>query len=318
MPPIYDPDGSNHSGNTPLSLPESQRPYVLFRVINKSGPERGPGAPNGGFDWKGNLRPRWPLETATVSLESFDDHMSWKHVPTPYISFFSDWNTAMRRISWIFSKGGRRISIIAIWGRDLEHLYNAHAIARKLGYVGGDYHMRDENWKRRKLVHHRYEYLHHGRLMRQDSLFLATFSSRKEFGTICSLATDMWQGSFDCAGFSTMKQLFDQYSSLSPIINLGKLWALMTIQKRSEWTINQHPNGEISVLGLGREWTFRDVASLDPVWESEDEEILDSTLDHIPPSTRYSASDSNATRLSSSEEMYNHLRTLFFHGGRES
>ncbi|CAG7559567.1 unnamed protein product [Fusarium equiseti] len=67
-----------------------------------------------------------------------DAHMSWRHVDSPFVSFFRTWDRAMRwRKNLIEVRGGRGIRIIAVWLKGLTKVYDAYEIAISLGYPRG-------------------------------------------------------------------------------------------------------------------------------------------------------------------------------------
>jgi len=98
-----------------------------------------------------------------------DDHMSWRPVDSPFVSFFRTWERAMYwRENLIRNRGGRGIRIIAVWLKGLTKVYDAYEIARHLGYP------RD---LRRVLEHHRHEILVEGGIHGDDYRVLAIFDS---------------------------------------------------------------------------------------------------------------------------------------------
>ncbi|KAJ5271832.1 hypothetical protein N7524_005101 [Penicillium chrysogenum] len=84
---------------------------------------------------------------------AFDSHLSWKKVPTPFVSFFGTWTRAMRWREWLERNHHTDIKVVALWARDMGHVYNAMTVALGLGYsdTGSD--------NRRKLRNHEDEYL---------------------------------------------------------------------------------------------------------------------------------------------------------------
>ncbi|RFN50178.1 hypothetical protein FIE12Z_5582 [Fusarium flagelliforme] len=64
-----------------------------------------------------------------------DNHMSWRHVNSSFVSFFRTWGRAMHwRKDLIEDRGGMGVRIIAVWLKGLTRVYDAHKIARSLGY----------------------------------------------------------------------------------------------------------------------------------------------------------------------------------------
>ncbi|CAJ2511020.1 Uu.00g066450.m01.CDS01 [Anthostomella pinea] len=122
-------------------------------------------APNWNFE-DGSLTPR-----KLVGLRGLDRHMAWdSQYSSPFISFFSDWNVAVRRRKWIMANGGAEVVILAVWAKDLVKLYDAHRIAFALGYRAFP-----RKGPRRLLYHHQHEYLHFGPLLAGGSHIIALF-----------------------------------------------------------------------------------------------------------------------------------------------
>ncbi|KAJ5478640.1 hypothetical protein N7530_004149 [Penicillium desertorum] len=84
---------------------------------------------------------------------AFDSHLSWKKLPTPFVSFFSTWARAMRWREWLEENHHTDIKVVALWARDMGHVYKAMTVALSLGYsdTGSD--------NRRNLRNHEDEYL---------------------------------------------------------------------------------------------------------------------------------------------------------------
>jgi len=100
-----------------------------------------------------------------------DNHLSWNPTAdTPFLSFFTCWGQALQRRRYLQNQGKQGIVIIAVWAKDIHHLYKAEDIARALGYnnSGQD--------RRRKLAYFRYEYLVWGGIAADDYRILGVFS----------------------------------------------------------------------------------------------------------------------------------------------
>ncbi|KAF4342186.1 6-hydroxy-D-nicotine oxidase [Fusarium beomiforme] len=61
------------------------------------------------------------------------DHLEWRGRPGPFVSFFTNWNAALRRRQWMIDNGATEVVIIAVWLRGLSGVYDAYAMARDLG-----------------------------------------------------------------------------------------------------------------------------------------------------------------------------------------
>ncbi|KAI1424310.1 hypothetical protein F5Y12DRAFT_461847 [Xylaria sp. FL1777] len=92
---------------------------------------------------------------------AFRDHFEWGcHRTGPFISFFSDWNRALRWREMLISKGGQNIVVIAVWLHGLE-VFDAYKIAC---------HLKCPN-----LAQHMNEYLLHGGIYADQYRILAIF-----------------------------------------------------------------------------------------------------------------------------------------------
>lgn len=65
------------------------------------------------FDDDGNMKPRDPW--CKNIAQAYKNHLSWKRVGTPFISFFTNWNAALRRRQWMLEQGARKVLIVAVW-----------------------------------------------------------------------------------------------------------------------------------------------------------------------------------------------------------
>lgn len=52
---------------------------------------------------------------------------------SPFISFFTDWNAALRRRQRMIDEGAKEVLIVAVWLQDLPGIYDAFSIAQALG-----------------------------------------------------------------------------------------------------------------------------------------------------------------------------------------
>ncbi|GAB0139118.1 hypothetical protein EsDP_00007333 [Epichloe bromicola] len=53
---------------------------------------------------------------------------------SPFISFFTDWNAALRRRQRMIDEGAKEVLTVAVWLQDLPGIYDAYSIARALGF----------------------------------------------------------------------------------------------------------------------------------------------------------------------------------------
>ncbi|KAI1639359.1 hypothetical protein F4809DRAFT_657269 [Biscogniauxia mediterranea] len=108
-----------------------ERPDMLFRVIGRGGRW-----PNIGFDEDGNLLPE-SYPTGPFKHVDFEKHLIWDPVPTPFISLYGDWDAAKWRVKrFIEDWKAKEVDIVVVWTRDLDCLYGAEDIARKLKEAG--------------------------------------------------------------------------------------------------------------------------------------------------------------------------------------
>ncbi|KAI1057404.1 hypothetical protein LB505_009021 [Fusarium chuoi] len=64
--------------------------------------------------------------------QAAEDHLSWKHIRTPFVSFFRSWERALNWRENLIERGGRGIMIVAVWLKDLSGVYDAYNIAQRL------------------------------------------------------------------------------------------------------------------------------------------------------------------------------------------
>lgn len=101
--------------------------------------------------------------------QAFDDHLSWTHSPTPFLSFTDDWYKALGRRRWMLEHGANNVVIIAISSEDLRGIYRAYDIASRLRYTD------DSRDQRRRLRNHLDEFLVLGGIRAEEDRILATF-----------------------------------------------------------------------------------------------------------------------------------------------
>ncbi|KAE8130867.1 hypothetical protein BDV38DRAFT_42195 [Aspergillus pseudotamarii] len=139
-------------------LSNNAKPSVLFRAESGS---------NTNFS-EGYLCARRTIYEGPPSWQEFDTQLSWERKRTRFLSF-GTWKRAMQRRKNLESKGERDIVVIAVWTKGLAGVYSAEEAASKLGYsdAGLD--------RRRKLWHHRDEYLIEGGIAADEYRILAVF-----------------------------------------------------------------------------------------------------------------------------------------------
>ncbi|XXH01653.1 hypothetical protein Hte_008013 [Hypoxylon texense] len=134
-------------------LPLRDQPCVGFRVechLNRT------------LSSFGELIPRgWRLINDSIE-QTLDAYLSWKHEPTPFISFFASWERALRWRDWLIQRrGARDVVIIAVWLRGKPEIYDGRAVAAALGY--------EEN----RLKYHAEEFILRGGIDAPDNRILA-------------------------------------------------------------------------------------------------------------------------------------------------
>lgn len=62
------------------------------------------------------------------------DHLRWRRSEGPFISFFTNWNAALRRQQWMIEQeqGATEVLIVAVWLKGLPVVYDAFSIADAL------------------------------------------------------------------------------------------------------------------------------------------------------------------------------------------
>lgn len=133
-----------------LPLDRRHYPPVGYRVIHDGNGRRM--SPSAGFDIDGNLISRDPCSN-TISALMFDDHLSWGTRRTPFVSFFSRWDQAVRRREWLIDQGCQNLEIVAFDTANIPTIFDAYEVAQQLGYP---YMSRD---RRRNLQYHQHEFL---------------------------------------------------------------------------------------------------------------------------------------------------------------
>ncbi|EXK25165.1 hypothetical protein FOMG_18168 [Fusarium oxysporum f. sp. melonis 26406] len=83
------------------------------------------------FDEHGNMIARNPSRLGDA--QACRDHLLWQGPGGPFVSFFTNWNAALRRRQWMIEQGAIEVVIVAVWLKELSGTYDAFAIARVLG-----------------------------------------------------------------------------------------------------------------------------------------------------------------------------------------
>ncbi|KAF5568112.1 hypothetical protein FNAPI_331 [Fusarium napiforme] len=78
-----------------------------------------------------SIRPRCYISDDDF-WQAAEDHLSWKHVRTPFVSFFRSWERALKWREHLIERGAREIMIVAVWLKDLSGVYDAYNIAQRL------------------------------------------------------------------------------------------------------------------------------------------------------------------------------------------
>ncbi|KAI7771544.1 hypothetical protein LZL87_011747 [Fusarium oxysporum] len=78
-----------------------------------------------------SIRHRWYISDDDF-WQAADDHLSWKHIETPFVSLFRSWEGALYWRKRLTERGGRGIIIVAVWLKDLSGVYDAYNIAQRL------------------------------------------------------------------------------------------------------------------------------------------------------------------------------------------
>lgn len=60
------------------------------------------------------------------------EHLEWKGTGGPLISFFTNWNAALRRRQRMIDDAAKEVVIIAVWLKHLASVYDAAALAQAL------------------------------------------------------------------------------------------------------------------------------------------------------------------------------------------
>ncbi|KAH7192724.1 uncharacterized protein B0J16DRAFT_411406 [Fusarium flagelliforme] len=173
-----------------------------------------------------------------------DDHMSWRRVNSPFVSFFRTWERAMYwRENLIRNRGGRGIRIIAVWLKGLTKVYDAYTIASHLGYPRGP---------RRILEHHRHELLVEGGIHGDDYRVLAIFNGytlgEEDIG-LRPLAIDPERGyratipRGSLPGATATESLRDEMYSLTGTSSDFKLYLLVLEMGGFKYICEQGPGG---------------------------------------------------------------------------
>lgn len=67
-------------------------------------------------------------------LNACHDHLTWRKVTTPFISFFTNWDAALRRRQMMIDEGAKKAVILAVWlDPPTNVVLDAHGIAKMLG-----------------------------------------------------------------------------------------------------------------------------------------------------------------------------------------
>ncbi|KLO87024.1 uncharacterized protein LW93_12882 [Fusarium fujikuroi] len=78
-----------------------------------------------------SIRPRCGISVIDF-WHAAEDHLSWKHIRTPFVSFFRSWERALNWRKRLIERGGKGVMIVAVWLKDLSGVYDAYNIAQRL------------------------------------------------------------------------------------------------------------------------------------------------------------------------------------------
>ena len=144
---------------------EFGQPPILFRVEGDLVLGRTTSNSHRSIDEHGNLRPRNPWCSSTYGR--VDDHLTWAHEETPYMSFSSSWRRVLRRRQWLVDQGAMNVCIIVVDSAKLGWLIDARAAALRLNY-------RNDNVdRRRQLRYFSDEYLVYGTISADSYVILS-------------------------------------------------------------------------------------------------------------------------------------------------
>ncbi|KAF5691217.1 hypothetical protein FDENT_3563 [Fusarium denticulatum] len=78
-----------------------------------------------------SIRPRCYISDDDF-WQAAEDHLLWDRIRTPFVSFFRSWERALKWRKHLIGRGGREITIVAVWLKDLSGVYDAYNIAQRL------------------------------------------------------------------------------------------------------------------------------------------------------------------------------------------
>ena len=73
--------------------------------------------------------------TAPTTFTTVDNHLTWQHSTTPWVSVFSTWSAAMRRAKWYTNKGARDVVIVVVDLTKINH--STLNVAALKAYISG-------------------------------------------------------------------------------------------------------------------------------------------------------------------------------------
>lgn len=73
------------------------------------------------------------LDGYRLDRQDFENHLSWYHVSTPFLSFSSSWNRVSRLREQKIAQGYENVTIFAIWAEDMINVYCARIAVYQLG-----------------------------------------------------------------------------------------------------------------------------------------------------------------------------------------
>ncbi|KAF5970149.1 hypothetical protein FCOIX_10548 [Fusarium coicis] len=114
--------------NYPRQLPEAVDALIGFRVECHDKSCR---AASQHFINLSSIRSRGYISDDDF-WQAAENHLSWKPVRTPFVSFFRSWERALKWREHLIERKGKGIMIVAVWLKDLSGVYDAYNIAQCL------------------------------------------------------------------------------------------------------------------------------------------------------------------------------------------
>ncbi|KAF5635074.1 hypothetical protein F52700_5622 [Fusarium sp. NRRL 52700] len=114
--------------NYPSKAPEAVDALIGFRV--ECHDKTCDSASQHSINFNG-IRPRCNVSD-DYFWQAAEDHLLWKSVRTPFVSFFRSWERALIWRKHLIEREGKGIMIVAVWLKNLSGVYDAYNIAKRL------------------------------------------------------------------------------------------------------------------------------------------------------------------------------------------